>query len=430
VLDTLRLDISVATADDIIVDNNYGRLELASQLKLTGTLGEPALAGRLSFGEGGRVFLGGRTYSVRRGTIAFTNPAEIEPVLDLALETRVQQDDITLEITGTPDALDVSLRSPGLSQQDAISLLLTGQPADESTVAYADIAQGQLLVLLSGEILGAAGQAVGLDSVRVSQGLGAAASTFDLLATESNPDARLTISKYLSREVELIVSQNLRETGDITWILAYRPTRRVDLRATTDDEDSRTYEFRHEVPIGGGRSTGDARRPARPSMPRVGTVEVRGAPATLAADLRRMLRVEAGDRFDFYRWQEDRDRLVDTLHARGYLEARVAARRDAGAETIVLDYDITPGPRTTLEVEGFALPARSIAEMKTAWADALFDEFLKEDLAIVAKRALVAAGHLTAEIAPPFAARHPTKVQLVRIVPGPRFDERRFVFRR
>ena len=80
-------------------------------------------------------------------------------------------------------------------------------------------------------------------------------------------------------------------------------------------------------------------------MPRVGGVEVRGAPATLATDLRRRLRVEAGDRFDFYRWQEDRDRLVGALHERGYLEARVAARRrDSGADAIVLDYDITPGP--------------------------------------------------------------------------------------
>ena len=48
------------------------------------------------------------------------------------------------------------------------------------------------------------------------------------------------------------------------------------------------------------------------------------------------------------------------------------------------------------DVEGFALPARTIAEMKLAWA--LFDDFLKEDLATVAKRALVAAGHLTAEV--------------------------------
>ena len=165
-------------------------------------------------------------------------------------------------------------------------------------------------------------------------------------------------------------------------------------------------------------------------MPRVGGVEVRGAPATLASDLRRMLRVEAGDRFDFYRWQEDRDRLVAALHERGYLEARVAARRrDSGANAILLDYDITPGPRTTLEVEGFALRARAIADMKAAWTEALFDDFLKEDLEIVAKRALVAAGHLTAEIV--ITVRSPApdeKSVLVRMVPGPRFDERHLSF--
>ena len=67
--------------------------------------------------------------------------------------------------------------------------------------------------------------------------------------------------------------------------------------------------------------------------------------------------------------------------------------------------------------------------MKAAWADALFDDFLKEDLAIVAKRALVAAGHLTAEIV--ITVRSPApdeKSALVRIVPGPRFDERRLSF--
>jgi outer membrane protein assembly factor BamA/autotransporter translocation and assembly factor TamB len=430
-LDNVRLDIAIATADDIVVDNNYGRFGVTSQLTLVGTLGEPALAGRLSLVEGGRVFLSGRTYTVRRGTIAFTNPMRIEPQLDLALETRVQQDEITLAVTGTPDALDVSLRSPGLSQQDAVSLLLTGQRADESTVTYSDIAQGQLLMLLSGEYLGAAGQAVGLDSVQVSQGLGAAASTFDLLSTESNPDARLTLSKNLRRDVELIVSQNLRKTGDITWILAYHPTRRIDLRAATDDQDSRTYEFRHEVPFGGGaRPAGEAVRTAAAPSPRIARVDITGAPEALAAELRRGLELEAGDRFDFYRWQDDRDRMVQTLRERSFLEARVSARRqDSGPDTIDLAYDITPGPRTLLEIDGFALPATSIAEMKAAWADMLFDEFLKEDLTTVARRALIADGHFTPEVVTTIRqSAADEKSVLVRIVPGPRFLDRRIEF--
>src|SRR5690606_33938452 len=141
-----------------------------------------------------------------------------------------QQYDVTLEVRGTPDALDVSLRSPGLSQQDAVSLLLTGQTADQAAIDYTEVAQGQLLMLLSGEFLGIAGRSLGLDTVQVGRGLGGAASTFDLLGTDSDPSTRLTLAKNLSRDVELIVSQSLRDTGDITWIASYRPIRRVEVR--------------------------------------------------------------------------------------------------------------------------------------------------------------------------------------------------------
>jgi outer membrane protein assembly factor BamA/autotransporter translocation and assembly factor TamB len=430
-LDRTTLDIAIVTADDIVVDNNYARVEAGTQLTLAGTIAAPALTGRLALGEGGRVFLGGRTYAVRRGTIAFTNPTRIEPQLDLALETRVQQDDITLAVTGPPDALEVDVRSPGLSQQDAISMLLTGQPADESTANYTEIAQGQLLMLLSGELLGAAGQAIGLDSVRVGRGLGSAASTFDLLISESDPETRLTITKNLRRDVELIMSQNLSATGEITWIVTYRPTRRIELRAATNDDDSQTYEFRHEIPFGGRHKTAsDADKPKPAPSPRVSSVDVNGLSGPLADEARGTLRLHAGDRFDFYKWQEDRDRLIAKLRERGYLEARIAAGRPPiDTDTVALSYDVTPGPRTNLVIEGFEMPAGVIAEMKNVWTQALYDTFLTEDLTAVARRALVARGHLTSEvvttISQPSAGE---KTALVRVVPGPQFDDRRLAF--
>ena len=145
-----------------------------------------------------------------RGTVDFTSATRIEPNIDLALETRVQRYDITLEVSGTPEAIKANLRSPGLSQADVVSLLLTGQLADETRLAQTEIARGQLLMLLSGELLSFAGRAVGLDAVQVGQGLGGAASDFDLLATDTDPSARLTISKNLSRNVELVFSQSLQ----------------------------------------------------------------------------------------------------------------------------------------------------------------------------------------------------------------------------
>ncbi len=186
-----------------------------------------------------------------RGTIDFTSTTRIEPTVDLALQTRVQRYDITLQVSGTPETLKVSLRSPdGVSQNELISLLLTGRPGDTSSIVQADVARGQLLTLLSGELLGFAGRAVGLDSAQVGQGLGAASSDFDLLATDTDPSARLTIGKHLSRNVEVVFSQALSETGDVTWIAIYRPVRNIELRGATQDDGSRSYEFRHEVNVG------------------------------------------------------------------------------------------------------------------------------------------------------------------------------------
>ena len=240
ITDRVALNINVKSAENIVIDNNYGRLDLASNLRIIGTIGEPVLTGRLTLQEGGDVFLGGRTYEVVRGTVDFTSATRTEPNIDLALQTRVQSYNVTLEVSGTPEAIEANLRSPGLSQADVVSLLLTGQLADDTTLAQTEIARSQLLMLLSGELLSFAGRAVGLDAVQVGQGLGGATSDFDLLATDTDPTARLTISKNLSRNVELVFSQSLQDSGDVTWIAIHRPVRNIEVRGATQDDGSRS----------------------------------------------------------------------------------------------------------------------------------------------------------------------------------------------
>ncbi len=314
-LDGLRLGVSIVTAEDLVVDNNYARGAIAGTVRVTGTVGQPALGGRLTAREGGQVYLGGRIYQVQHGTVNFTNPTRIEPDLDLSLETHVQNYDVTLAITGTPDKLNVSLSSPGVSEQDAVSLLLTGQLARESTVAQTDVARGQLLMLLSGEFLGRAGRTVGLESVQVSQGLGAAASDFDLLSTNTDPSARLTLAKRLRSNVELIYSQSLTATGDITWVVSYRPVPAVELRATNEDNNSRVYEFRHELTFGRSPGAAALAPPAQSAgqHARIAAVRFTGSPGESERDLAKLVRLHAGDAFDFYRWQNDRDRIVGVV---------------------------------------------------------------------------------------------------------------------
>ena len=292
--DRVALNIDVKSAEDIVIDNNYGRLDLASNLRIVGTIGEPVLTGRLTLQEGGDVFLGGRTYEVVRGTVDFTSATRTEPNIDLALETRVQSYDVTLEVSGTPEAIEANLRSPGLSQADVVSLLLTGQLADDTTLAQTEIARSQLLMLLSGELLSFAGRAVGLDAVQVGQGLGGAASDFDLLATDTDPSARLTISKNLSRNVELVFSQSLRDTGDVTWIAIHRPVRNIEVRGATQDDGSRSYEFRHELSFGSaGAETRSQPGRLEQTAERIAALRIQGEPGFDQAEILPRLRLQA-----------------------------------------------------------------------------------------------------------------------------------------
>ena len=61
-LDSLRLDISVSTEDDLLVDNNYGRFAAGADLRLQGTVGRPGVTGRAELREGGEIFLLGGLY--------------------------------------------------------------------------------------------------------------------------------------------------------------------------------------------------------------------------------------------------------------------------------------------------------------------------------------------------------------------------------
>ena len=45
-------------------------------------------------------------------------------------------------------------------------------------------------------------------------------------------------------------------------------------------------------------------------------------------EVRKKLRITEGRTFDFYKWQEDRDKLEKLFIDRGYFQARITARRD------------------------------------------------------------------------------------------------------
>ena len=430
-LDAIGLDIRIVTTQDIIIDNNYADATVGFDLRVIGTVGAPAVTGRSALGEGGELRLGNRVYEVDAGTIDFVDPTGIEPQLDVTARTRVSGRDITVIVTGGPNTLTTSFQSdPPESESDIVSLLMTGLTLDEIGVAPGVAATDQVLGLVSGEILGTAGRSVGLDTLRFEQEVGPGQVRLDssLVASETDPGTRLTVGKNLSDQVQLVVSQNLRETGLLTWIVEYLPRRNIELRLVVDDENDPSLAFRHALSLGSPPRRLQA-APAREEA-QVGAVRFIGELGLPQTELQSRLRVKAGDRFDFYRWQRDRDELERFYADRDYLEARVRPRRIEEVDgTVTLAYQIVRGPRSVLTIEGYDLPGGVIEQMRDTWNRFVFDGFLLDELRTLAREHLGSDGLLQAVVDAEVLDRpgDDQKEIVLRIEAGPRTTDHRIM---
>lgn len=433
-LDAITLNVRVVTAEDIIIDNNYADASVGFDLRVVGTAASPALTGRAALVEGGQIRLGNRLYEIETGTVDFVDPTAIEPELDITARTRVSGRDITVSIAGVPDALTTEFQSdPPESESDIVSLLLTGRTLEEVGVAPEEAAAEQALGLASTEFLGTAGRSVGFDTLRVEQEVGAGQIRFDssLVASETDPSTRLTVGKNLSDQVQLIASQDLVDSGQLTWILEYLPRRNIELRFVLDDVNDKAYEFRHALSLGS-----PSRRLAATSAPRrdlrVATVEFTGELGVPEAELRNRLSLNAGDEFDFYRWQQDRDELERFYADRDYLQARVRPQRiEETADTIALTFEVVRGPLSVLTIEGRALPDDVVSRMRETWTRAVFDGFLLDELQTLVREHLVNDGFLQSELEIEVQDQRDLgrKEIVLRISEGPRTDERQIAFR-
>src|SRR5439155_1024538 len=164
----------------------------------------------------------------------------------------------------------------------------------------------------------------------------------------------------------------------------------------------------------------------------VRSIRISGAASDEAA-LRSQLKLAGGDRFSFFRWQDDRERLEAWYRKRDRLTAHVTTRRVAaevsGVAGTEISYDVQPGPHTTIVVEGFAFPDAVLAAMKAAWTGAVVDAFVTEEVATIARADLADRGFIQASVVATLASPSPDEKRLqLTVNAGRRFGTRRIVF--
>jgi hypothetical protein len=213
-----ELDLHIEADESIEVRNPFVGLVGSASLDISGTASEPGIVGKIEFEEGGEVMLQTVRYELERGSLTFSDPTTVEPLIELQASTWVQNYQITVRLTGTPDRLVPSVASnPPLSEGDIYSLLAVGY-RDENLGSGAmgvGLASTVLTREIAAELDRRTRTLLPVDQIRVDP--------FTETST-GNPTARISVVKQLSPNWTFIVQTNIsaeREEVVVSrWYLA------------------------------------------------------------------------------------------------------------------------------------------------------------------------------------------------------------------
>lgn len=218
-LNNVKLDIHVQTAPELQMRTASARLSGDADLRLRGSVAHPAVLGRADILEGEATFNGTR-FRLERGDITFTNPAAIEPQVNLQASTHVRSYDLNVTVTGTPERLNVNYRSePPLPKSDIIAMLALGRSEDAARLQEQQ-AYSQTTFTDEATTAAILNQALNSsETSRMQKLFGVSRIRIDPqgLTTETSPTARgpqVTIEQQFSNNVSLSYSTNVSQTGD------------------------------------------------------------------------------------------------------------------------------------------------------------------------------------------------------------------------
>ena len=199
----MNLDIQIETAPDVALQTSVTQsIQADANLRLRGTATNPALLGRINITQGELIFFGNK-YSINQGSVSFFNPARIDPILNIDLETKARGVDVILTVSGPVNKLNVNYRSdPPLQFSDIVALLATGRTPSDPTLAVRDTGQSQNFQQLGASAL--IGQALANPVAgRLQRFFGVSRLKIDpqLTGITGSPEARLTIEQQVTPEI-------------------------------------------------------------------------------------------------------------------------------------------------------------------------------------------------------------------------------------
>jgi translocation and assembly module TamB len=238
----MQLNVTVQSTQDLNLASSQLSIEGSADLHVTGTAGNPVILGRAIL-TGGEVFFSNKRFEIQSGTIAFGNPVRTEPVVNLFVNTTLQQYKITMNFVGPLDRLKTNYTSdPSLPPLDIINLLAFGKTtADSASNTSTPASLGAESALARG-VAGQIGKGV-QNMTGISQ------LTIDPMAGNTqNPGAQVSIQQRVTGSVLLTFSTDVTSTQSQTVQLQYQPKRQVTISVLRDQFGGYGFDVRlHKV---------------------------------------------------------------------------------------------------------------------------------------------------------------------------------------
>jgi translocation and assembly module TamB len=242
-----QFDVNVVSSRSLEVQTSLTRnIQADANLHLRGTPEQPVFLGNVTVNAGEIEFFGNK-YTINRGEINFYNPAKIEPIIDMDLETHVRGIVVDIRFAGPLNKLNFSYRSdPPLETNDIIALLAVGRtPSAAGPLASAQTVQSTSYLATGSNAL--LGQAIAPASGRLQRFFGVSHIKIDPQLTDitSIPQARLTLEQQISTVVTVTYITNLAVTNQQIVRVQWDLNRQWSVVALRDENGAFSVDFQY-----------------------------------------------------------------------------------------------------------------------------------------------------------------------------------------
>jgi translocation and assembly module TamB len=226
----LQLNIALHSTSNVNLISRTLSVGGSANLQVRGTAAEPVILGRVNLNSGD-IILNGNRFVLNGGTIQFVNPSETQPVINLTLNTSIQQYSIDLRFNGPIDQLHTQYSSnPALPSADIINLLAFGETTEASAAAATptnQAAESLVASQVSSQVTSRISKIAGISQLSISPVLAGSNS-------QGQAGATITIQQRVTGNLFVNFSTNVGSTQSQTVQGEYRISPRVAFSATRD----------------------------------------------------------------------------------------------------------------------------------------------------------------------------------------------------